>query len=313
MTGQLNVSRKLLDEYSKSLEEKVTERTRELKDAQANLMRQAHEAGMAEMAVGILHNIGNAITPAKVELSRLYNRMKRKPLLSNLPAACREIAKLISPSSGLSDRERKRFLSILDLTPRAISEEYSLNFTEIEQIRHKLNHIENIIGLQMRYARLFGESEDVDVALVVEDALTMLEDALKKRAVRIIKNYSPVPPIRIEKAQLIQVVVNLIKNGYEAMDNIGVKERRLEISLGREVGPPDYLVLSIKDSGIGFTAEEKEDLFKFGYTTKAKGSGFGLHSCANYLIAKNGSLTAHSGGRGKGAQFVMRLAVHKGG
>ena len=71
------------------------------------------------------------------------------------------------------------------------------------------------------------------------------------------------------------------------------------------------LVLSVKDNGIGFSPKEKQNLFKFGYSTKSKGTGFGLHSCANYLIARNGSIFAHSAGRDKGAEFVVRFALYE--
>jgi len=56
MTDKLRLSYEQLEQYSRNLEQKVEERTKDLKLAQANLLRQAHEAGMAEMAVGILHS-----------------------------------------------------------------------------------------------------------------------------------------------------------------------------------------------------------------------------------------------------------------
>lgn len=311
MTTQLRVSRKQLDEYSKSLELKVAARTKELKDTQAHLLQQAHEAGMAEMAVGILHNIGNAITPAKVGLFRLSNRMEKKPLLRDLPAALIEIATLIPLFESISDPEKERLLGIIELIPATIEEEYALNAEEIEQVRRKLNHIDSIIGLQMRYAQLFGDVESVDLPRVVEDALTLLDDALQKNSVRIIKHFEDVSPVRIEKTKLIQIIVNLIKNGYEAMDQVPPADRVLILTIRREREPADNLALSVKDNGIGFAQGTQEKLFKFGFSTKAKGSGFGLHSCANYLIARNGSISAHSEGLNKGAEFVVRLAVHK--
>ena len=309
MTGQLRASHKQLDEYSRSLELKVAARTKELQDAQANLVQQAHEAGMAEMAVGILHNIGNAITPAKVGLYRLSNRMQTKPLLDNLPTALTEIADLIPRVTSLSEAEKTRLLNIIRLVPAAMAEEYALNAEEIEGIGGKLNHIDSIIGLQMRYAQLFGDVESVDLPSVVNDALILLDDALQKKSVRIIKHFSPVPPVRIEKTKLIQIIVNLIKNGYEAMDNVPPVKRVLVLSIRREQASANNLVLSVKDNGIGFTPEAQQKLFKFGYSTKAKGSGFGLHSSANYLIARNGSISAASKGLNKGAEFVVRLTI----
>jgi signal transduction histidine kinase len=311
MTTQLKVSRKQLDEYSKSLELKVAARTKELKDAQANLLQQAHEAGMAEMAVGILHNIGNAVTPAKVGLFRLSGRVEQKPLLRDLPAALAEIAALIPRFTSLSGPEKERLLGIIELVPAAIDEEYALNAEEIERVRRKLNHIDSIIGLQMRYAQIIGDVENVDLPRVVEDALTLLEDTLQKNSVRVVKHFEQVPPVRIEKTKLIQIIVNLIKNGYEAMENVPADERVLALTIRRERAPADNLVLSVKDNGIGFSPDMRQRLFQFGFSTKAKGSGFGLHSCANYLIARNGSISAHSEGLNKGAEFVVRLAVHE--
>jgi signal transduction histidine kinase len=311
MTSQLKVSRQQLDEYSKSLEQKVAARTKELKDAQSNLLRQAHEAGMAEMAVGILHNIGNAIIPAKVSLFRLSSRMGQKPLLDNLPAALDEIAKTVPELPSLSEQQKDRLLTIIKLVPATIEEEYALNTGEIEQIRHKCTHIESIISLQMRYARLFGDIENVDVPQVVEDALALLDDALQNRSIRILKNFSEVPRVRIEKTKLIQIIVNLIKNGYEAMDKVPMQDRTLVLTIRPEPGPPQGLTLSVKDNGIGFSPEDRHELFKFGYTTKSKGSGFGLHSCANFLTARNGSISAHSEGPNKGAEFMVRLALNE--
>jgi signal transduction histidine kinase len=307
MTDQLRVSRKQLDEHSRSLELKVAARTKALKNAQANLFQQAHEAGMAEMAVGILHNIGNAITPAKVGLYRLSTRMEQKPLLRDLPAALIEIATYLPLLESIPEIEKERLLGIIELVPATIKEEYALNATELERIRDKLNHIDSIIGLQMRYAQVLGNVENVDLPCVVEDALTLLDDALKKHAIRVTKHISPVPPVRIEKIKLIQIVVNLIKNAYEAMDGTPPADRVLQLSIFQE--PDARLVLSVKDNGVGFAPTEQQRLFKFGYTTKAKGSGFGLHSCANYLIARNGSITAYSEGPNKGAEFVVRLAI----
>lgn len=310
MTGELKRSRRKLDEYSKSLEHEVAARTQELKDAQDNLLRQAHKAGMAEMAVGILHNIGNAITPAKVGLYRLFNRTDKKPLLNNLPAALDEIGEMIPTLPSLTRQQKSRLHSLIKLVPAAIAEEYALYAGELEQIRQKCSHIEGIISLQMSYARLFDDLESVDVPQVVEDALTLLDDDLKKRSIRIVKEFDRVPPVRMEKTKLIQIIVNLIKNGYEAMDPVADRERVLALTISRDIGPPDNLVLAVKDNGIGFSPEEKQKLFKFGYSTKSRGTGFGLHSCANYLIARNGSISAHSAGRDKGAEFVVRLAVY---
>ena len=307
MTAKLGASYQQLDEYSRSLEQKVAERTRELKETQTLLMQQAHEAGMAEMAVGILHNIGNAITPAKVGAALLIARLQKSPIRNYLHDIMARVREVVERDAALPPEEKERLTEILRLTPETVRAEYDKVIEDVQQIRDKHEHIESIIHLQMRYARLYGDLEDVDVNHLVDDALRMLDDSLRKRSVTVTRNFARVPPVRIEQAKLIQIIVNLLKNGFEAMEEIAPEERHITISTYLENGTPPAVVLAIKDTGVGFSAVVQKQLFVFGYTTKSKGSGFGLHSCANYLIANNGSISAYSEGEGKGAEFVVRL------
>ncbi len=307
MTAQLRSSLNKLDEYSHSLEHMVEDRTRELKDTQTELLQQAHESGMAEMAVGVLHNIGNAITPAKVETSLLIRRLRDSTTRTSLPLLTKELLRAINQPEQLPAKRKNRLENIIKLLPKSIIEEYDQAIDELSKICANHEHIEEIISLQMRYAHLLGESEDISLNQVALDALTMLADALTHRGILIEKQLTEIPKVRIAKAKMIQIVVNLIKNGYESMDDPKLSNRCLLIATSVEPGPSAQVIFSVQDSGCGFTEHEKEKMFKFGYTTKKSGSGFGLHSCANFLIANNGSLNASSKGKGQGAKFVVKL------
>ena len=312
MTEKLRSSYEQLEMYSRNLEQKVVERTRELREAQAELLQQAHEAGMAEMAVGILHNIGNAITPAKVSSALLLKKIRNSTVKNNIEEILQNIQKMLKDPDSFSSEERDRYMKILALLPETITDEYNHINNEIQLIWDKHEHIESIIHLQLRYARLTGDSEEINVNNIVNDALEMLEDTIRNYSVQVEENLADIPVIRIEQPKLLQVMINLIKNGLEAMANVEEDQRRLVIStyvLGEDQG---YLVISVDDTGIGFDAETKKKLFTYGFTTKISGSGFGLHSCANFLIAHNGTIEAHSDGVGKGAKFNIYLPLsHK--
>ncbi len=310
MTHQLRISLNQLDDYSRSLEQKVLDRTKELHEAQAELLQQAHEAGMAEMAVGVLHNIGNAITPAKVDAILLGRRLRDSAIRTGLVSAASQMLKGLDHPEELMPSEKGRLMSIIKLLPDSIREEYDNAIADIDKICAKHEHIEGIISLQMRYARLIGKYEEVDVNLVVEDALRMLGESIERRSIELIKTLGDIPMVRIEQAKIIQIVINLIKNGYEALDEVDLlQERRIEIATSFVQEGSAQVVLSVKDTGVGFTQEEKEKMFRFGYTTKKTGSGFGLHSCANFMMANKGSLAAKSAGKGKGAEFVVKIPV----
>lgn len=306
MTSFLRDSRQQLAEYNRSLENKVESRTKELKQAHETLLKQAHEAGMAEMAVGVLHNIGNAITPAKVGTAMVLKRLQESPLRQGLAPALVPLIKIID-QADLAEAECQRLHAILELLPRSIQEEYSQLIEEISQIREKHEHIEAIISLQMRYARLLGQAEPVDINRVVRDALDMLSDSISKRNIEVELHLTEVPSVQLEKAKLIQVIVNIIKNGYEAIDQNQGGEKRITISSSLADTKKPAVLLLIEDTGCGFLSSDEENLFSFGYSSKKRGTGFGLHSCANYLIANHGSIIATSKGAGQGAIFSLTL------
>ncbi len=308
MTAKLRESYRQLRDYNWLLEEKVVERTKELEKAQAKLINQAHEAGMAEMAVGVLHNIGNALTPAKVGLSLLVERLKESPLRTRLSDTLQPMEAMFKQDTALSDDEKARFGKIIAFLPAGISEEFDFAIDEINKVKDKQEHVEDIIRLQMRYANLLGNFETVDLNQLVRDTLQMLEDSLHKRKVVVACDLREIPVIRGERSKIIQIFMNVIKNAYESMDDLEPEKQRLEVSTSFHKGT-NQVVFRVRDHGCGFNSEDQDRLFTFGYSSKKRGSGFGLHSCANYLIANKGSIEAHSDGVDQGAEFIIRLPV----
>jgi signal transduction histidine kinase len=309
MTEKLQISYEQLEQYSRNLEHKVEERTRDLKMAQADLLRQAHEAGMAEMAVGILHNIGNAITPAKVSTDLLIKRINESRIRNYIKEMMARLSDTIADPGALSQDEKEQLQQIVSVLPDAVIEEYDHINSEIKRIRAKHEHIESIIHLQLRYARLSGNIENVNVNKVILDSLEMLAEPVTQYSVEITKDIdTDLPPIRIEQSKLLQVLINLVKNALEAMRDTNSDERTLAVSAHLEDNG-EFISIAIKDSGMGFAPEDKEKLFTYGYTSKREGSGFGLHSCANFLIANKGSIEAKSNGPGTGAEFIVHLPL----
>jgi C4-dicarboxylate-specific signal transduction histidine kinase len=260
------------------------------------------------MAVGILHNIGNAITPAKVGAELLIKQLQTSRLRISLGHALKPIPTLIEQASKLSGKEKKYLLDVIQLLPGSLTEEYDRIIGELERINNKHHYIENIISLQMHYAKFQGSQSLVDTNQITKDALKLLAEGLNQHQIRVELNLMPVAKVRIEESKLLQILVNLIKNGYEAMTETPAGQRIIRIASFDE---NDTVVLEVTDNGCGFTEEEQKKMFHFGYSSKERGSGFGLHSCANYLIANNGSIESYSDGPGRGARFAIRLPAEK--
>lgn len=309
MTERLRDSQHKLEDYSRSLEEKVLKRTRALRETQQILVQQAHEAGLAEMAVGVLHNIGNAITPAQVSATVLINHLSSSPLRQRLDQSLAPLRDSLETSRELSPQERQKFTTLLRHLPASLTEEYDRAIRELKEIRDKHYHIETIIKLQMRYAKVTEHTGLVSISQLAQDAINIVADAITKRHIALTIDLQKTPMIRAEESKILQIMVNLIKNAYESMDAEGSTIRKLTVFTGVRPDKPGWVIFSVKDTGCGFTTEEKKHLFTYGYTTKKRGSGFGLHSCANTIIACHGSLEATSPGPGQGAEFSILLPV----
>ena len=289
-----------------NLEEKVKARTQELKKTQAELIKRAREAGMAEIAQGVMHNLGNALTPLKTAANLAYT-LVRESKLRQLDNALEPISQIIEHSDHAG---KTRLNEIIKLLPAAIEQEYQTTEAQLYRVNDRIHYIEGIIHLQSKYAHTHEWKEDLDFNQLVKDALDMMEESLRQYAVVVEFNEGALPIIQGETHQLLQVFINLIKNAIEAMQTAKIGQRQLHIhsELKKTAQGPQFIA-HFEDTGCGFTPEMAAQLFNFSYTTKTHGRGIGLHASANYLNSQEGSLTASSQGVGQGAVFVVALPI----
>ena len=150
-----------------------------------------------------------------------------------------------------------------------------------------------------------GGREPLSAEELMEDSLRMNAGALVRHAVRVVRDFHPVPLILGEKGKVLQILVNLIRNAKYAADEGGHSDKT--VSLHIAPGAPGRVRLTVQDNGVGIPAENLTRIFCHGFTTRANGHGFGLHSSANAAKEMKGSLTAYSDGPGLGASFVLDL------
>jgi len=139
----------------------------------------------------------------------------------------------------------------------------------------------------------------------MEDSLRMHSSALVRHEVNIVREFETVPPVLAEKGKVLQILVNLIRNAKHAADDGNPPKKIMTLRI--EAGAPGRIRFIVRDNGEGILPENLIRIFTHGFTTRAKGHGFGLHSSALAATEMRGTLTAHSEGRGQGATFVLDL------
>ncbi|NIL15572.1 DAHL domain-containing protein [Pseudomonas sp. AN3A02] len=306
--AEINRVNRALHVVNESLEQRVEERTRELKDAQSELMDSARQAGMAEIATNVLHNVGNVLNSVNIS-AELVTRKLRTSKALGLGKAMQLINEHRRDlGTFLTEDEKGKLLpDYLNQLVEAIATEQQGLTEELAQLSKSVDHIKDIVSTQQSYAGASTLLEPVHISALMEDALRMNSGALSRHHVTVVKDYHDVPEIMADKHRLLLILVNLISNAKYAMSNLTDRTRQMTLT----VMPLDdgTLQISVKDEGEGIPAENMTRIFTHGFTTRKEGHGFGLHSCALAALEMKGRLTAHSDGPGKGALFTLHIPL----
>ncbi len=289
----------------------MTERKRaeaELEKLHRQVIDASRQAGMAEVATGVLHDVGNVLNSVNVSSTLIAERLR-----SSKTANLSRIATLLHENESdlggfmMNDRRGQTLPAYLSSLSDHVREERTQILGELESLTKNVDHIKDIIARQQSYAKVSGALETLSVDEIVEDAIRISIDALKRHHVEIDRNFEPLPPIPVDKHKVLQILINLINNAKHALDERGENGRRLTIEIGRNGG--EFALICVSDNGIGIESEKLTEIFSHGYTTKSNGHGFGLHSSANAASEMGGSLTADSEGLGCGATFTLELPI----
>jgi signal transduction histidine kinase len=168
-----------------------------------------------------------------------------------------------------------------------------------------VRHIKQIVATQQSYAGASSIAEVIQVRDLVEDALRINAIAPGDSHLSLVKDFSDVPTLMLDKHRLLLILVNLISNARHAMNGVPGAAPRLLLRVRAQ--PDSGLQISIEDNGEGIAPENLTRIFAHGFTTKRDGHGFGLHSCVLAAREMGGTLTAHSDGPGRGARFTLQL------
>jgi signal transduction histidine kinase len=304
----INRVNKALQTANDDLELRVEERTRELKDTQSELLDTARQAGMAEIATNVLHNVGNVLNSVNISAD-LVSRKLRASKTQGLGKAMQ----LINDHQGdlgtflTEDAKGKLLPGYLNQLVEAIALEQQGMSDELAQLTKSVDHIKDIVATQQSYAGANSLMEPLYISELLEDALRMNSGALTRHHVTVVKEYGDVPQVMGDKHRLLLILINLISNAKYAMSDLTNRPRQM--TLGVKIVEDTTLQVSVKDDGEGIAEENMTRIFAHGFTTRKEGHGFGLHSCALAAIEMNGHLTAHSDGPGKGALFTLQIPL----
>ena len=290
-----------------ALAQRLEEQGWQLKQAQARLVDAAREAGTAEVAASVFHNLGNVLTSAV-----LNAHMLREKVDTSRMVRLKQILGLLEPYQGdlvgflTRDPRGPQLASYLSGLAEELLNEHASMKESAGKLKQHLDHMRAILQVQQAYARDTLLPEECDLAQLVEDALSIQLPALQRHGITITRELRAQPKARLDKHRVLQILINLLTNARNAMSELPEAHRLLRVRLDAEGSTARIQVV---DSGKGIAAEHRERLFSQGFTTREDGQGLGLYSSSLAARSMGGRLTLASEGPGKGATATLELPL----
>jgi sensor domain CHASE-containing protein len=276
-------------------------------ESRTQLVDQSYQAGFAELAKGVLHNLGNAMTPIGVRLATLAERLRVTPAADAAQAA----AEL---QQGCDDGERNRDLrEFLRLACKELATTIHSAQEDVALVTRQTSVIQGALAEQMRAARNEHVIEPVRLTELVAQSLEIVPDSCRARLrIDTDDTVRRLGVVRVARTMLRLVLQNLIINAADAVRDAG-KERgvlRLSAEIVSDADLPQ-LHLQCKDDGVGIAPQNLERVFEKGFSTKSPETnhGIGLHWCANVIGALGGRIWAASDGPGCGASLHVLVPL----
>jgi PAS domain S-box-containing protein len=300
---ELNILQTLADYCSGAFERIWAEES--FHTLQKQLVETSRQAGMAEVATSVLHNVGNVLNSINVGATILEERTRKSRVfdLHRLVKLFDEHAE--DPAAFLTlDPKGRKVPAFVSQLAQTLGSEQSAAIEELTSLRANVEHVKEIIAMQQSYARVSGAFENIEVNELLEDTLRMIEGSLARHSVKVVRDFGPLPPICTDKHKVLQILINLVRNAEYACDELGRNDKQVIL---RATNGGGHVTIAVIDNGIGIPQENLTRIFNHGFTTRKDGHGFGLHSGALAARELGGSLTVRSEGRGQGAVFTLEL------
>ena len=271
----------------------------QLADAQRRLIETSRHAGMADIAIGVLHNVGNVLNSVNISVEALVARA------SNLRVGrLAEVTDVIE--QGDAER-RAKGVTYLRGVAAALGTDRDEMLRELHGLRDHVDHIKAIVSRQQTFATARCVVEPCGVQELIEDALLMSHAAILQYGVDVIRDYQEMPKVILDRHRALQILINLVSNARQSVVEASRPDKRL-IVRSRRVGDA-RIRIEVEDNGIGIPCEHHARVFTHGFTTKKTGHGIGLHSSALAARELHGTLTFVSEGHDRGAMFALELPL----
>ena len=294
----------------------ITERklaTEQISRMQRELVAASREAGMAEVATGVLHNVGNVLNSVNVSAGLIRNTLHTSELsqLDRLIGLV-ELHRDELPRFLTEDARGRQVFPFLQQLATQLGVEHARLDTESAALAKNIEHIKEIVAMQQSFARTAAVLEQVTAADVMSHALQIHQASIARHGFRLRRDFAgDLPTFTTDRHNVLQILTNFVANAIHAAKPNPREHREIIVRIATRA--PANVAFSVTDNGLGIEPENLPRIFRLGFTTRKEGHGFGLHAGALAAKSLGGSIEVHSTGPGTGATFTLVLPLQPAG
>ena len=264
----------------------------------ALLYQVARQSGRAEVAVGVLHNVGNALNGVNVATNLVHEGLQRSRV-----SQVKRTATLLTEDPG-----DPRVPAFLEALGTHLEEDHEVLTERVVSLQADVDHLRRLVGTYRTFARDIDHTEVLSARSVVEGAIELGQSTSPSGALPILLEGDAPRPLLADRRKLLHVLLHLLQNAQTAVEARGEPGGVIRVTLDQG---DDHLTIRVTDTGDGIPEDRLSRIFEQGYTTRTGGSGYGLHTSALAAADLGGTLTAHSEGPGQGATFTLTLPARR--
>ncbi|MBN1980810.1 MAG: GHKL domain-containing protein, partial [Chitinivibrionales bacterium] len=291
------------------LEEKVADGAQKLNLALNAAVEGNYRSEMAKLTTGTLHNVRNLLNTINISSDFIGHILKNNSTIKGLKQANEMLEKNKDNVHEFlaNDQKGKKLIEYYGKLEHDLEKDLASAKSEIHRLHECVTMINQIISTQQSYNKN-EEHDTISISKIIEDSILMVQELLRNNGITIEKKIVTQPKIATNRVKLMHILVNLLKNAAEAMGDIPIQKKTIIIQLSTD---SFWTFIRVTDNGCGISEEQSQKMFRFGFTSKTNGHGFGLHSCKIYCNEMGGDLLFHSDGYQKGTTFTIQLPLER--
>ncbi len=273
-----------------------------LANSTLSTMENAQKSAKLNLLNMLLHDIGNALSGVMGHVTQVRHLSEDQEALLNLQKICGFIDQQITPlERALGQAKAKGLQQLMNEISRSGFQKTEDISAALMALETGMTHARELLDLQKTYAQSASlYARECHISQLVSDALSVLRTSIEQRG-SICINYPPqLPMMNVDRSKLMQVIINLIKNAFEAWDAREEPKPAFQLEIDANV-EETKVILNLRDNGVGLSESDAARLFEANFSTKERSSGLGLANCKRLAKATGVELSLESDGLNQGA------------